>query len=225
MKALAGIVGDLERYILLSESVPGWTAGAEALLLARLSYSLPPDATIVEVGSFLGAGAILLAGPRRLRGSGMVHCVDPFDGSGDSFSIPHYKRILTGLDGGSQRDHFERNIHDCGLAAWVQTHQGRAEQVAQQWSKPIDLLFLDGDHSPNGALAAYESWAPFLKVGGIIALHNSDPLNHRPNHDGNRRIADHYIREPGFRNLSLSTGSSVFDVRLVTTTTFAVKAE
>jgi MMP 1-O-methyltransferase len=225
MEALAGIVGELERYILLSERVPGWTAGAEALVLARLSYSLPPDATIVEIGSFLGAGAILLAGPRRLRGSGIVHCVDPFDGSGDMVSTPHYQRILTGLRGGSQRDWFERNIHDCDLTAWVQIHQGRAEEIARHWATPIDLLFLDGDQSADGALAAYTGWEPFLKVGGIIALHNSDPENHRANHDGNRRVADDYIKEPRFRDLRLSTGVNVFDVRVVTTTTFAVKLQ
>ena len=79
----------LDDYILLSEGIPGWTRGEEAREFARISFSLPPETCIVEIGSFFGAATILLAGPRRLRGSGVVHCVDPFDCSGDLFSVPH----------------------------------------------------------------------------------------------------------------------------------------
>ncbi len=100
----------LDNYILLSEGIAGWTRGEEARELARISFSLPSEALIVEIGSFFGAGTILLAGPRRLRGSGVVHCVDPFDCSGDSFSVPYYQRILAEAGGGSLRDHFEKNI-------------------------------------------------------------------------------------------------------------------
>ena len=46
------------------------------------------------------------------------------------------------------------------------------------WITPIDLLFLDGDQSRKGVREAYNSWEPFLKGGGIIAVHNSAPENH-----------------------------------------------
>ena len=70
-----------------SQAIPGWTRDAEAVALAKLAYRLPRNAVIVEIGSFLGSGAVLLAGARKLRGSGRVHCVDPFNGSGDSYSV------------------------------------------------------------------------------------------------------------------------------------------
>jgi hypothetical protein len=203
----------LERYLRLSETVPGWTRGAEAQELARISYSLPEGAVLVEIGSFLGSGTILLAGPRRMRGSGTVHCIDPFDGGGDSFSVPYYQSVLAQFASGLMRDHFERNIRECGLAPWVEIHQGRAEEVAESWTTPIDLLFLDGDQSPASARKVYDRWVSFLKVGGVIALHNSEPANHRRDHDGQRLIAEQEIREPWF-----------CDVRLVTSTTLAVKA-
>src|SRR6202047_1066 len=78
---------ELELCLHQSETIPGWTRGEEARELLRISHSLAAGAIIVEIGSFFGAGTILLAGPRRIRGSGLVHCVDPFDGTGDSFSV------------------------------------------------------------------------------------------------------------------------------------------
>jgi hypothetical protein len=202
----------LELYLCLSETIPGWTRGEEARELLRISYSLSAGAIVVEIGSFFGAGAILLAGPRRICGSGLVHCVDPFDCTGDSFSVPHYQRILVEHGGGSLRDHFERNIHAAGLGLWVRIHQGRADEVARSWTTPIDLLYLDGDQSRKGVREAYDSWAQFLKPGGLIAVHNSAPDNHRAEHDGHRCIVEEEIKPPRYGN-----------VRLVCSTTFATK--
>lgn len=202
----------LELWLRLSETIPGWTRNDEARELLRVSYSLSPGAVIVEIGSFLGAGAILLAGPRRIRGSGIVYCVDPFDGTGDSFSVPHYRRILENIGGGSLRDHFERNIYDAGLSALVRIQQGRAKEVARTWTKPIDLLYLDGDQSRTGVRETYDSWVEFLKVGGIIAVHNSQPGDHPPDHDGHRCIVQEEIRPPNYH-----------DIRLVGSTTFAIR--
>jgi MMP 1-O-methyltransferase len=213
MTTLCPLAEELERWLRLSETIPGWTRDEEARELLRISHLLSPGAVIVEIGSFLGAGAILLAGPRRILGSGVVHCVDPFDGTGDSFSVPYYQRILEEVGGGSLRDHFERNIHDAGLGPWVRIHQGRADEVARIWTTPIDLLYLDGDQSRKGVREAYDSWAQFLKAGGIIAVHNSAPENHTAEHDGHRYIVEEEIKQPHYCN-----------IRLICSTTFATKA-
>jgi predicted O-methyltransferase YrrM len=141
-----------------------------------------------------------------------VHCVDPFDCSGDLFSIPYYQRILAEAGGGSLREHFERNIRKAGVGPWVQIHQGRAAEVARNWEVSIDLLYLDGDQSRAGAREAYEALAQFLKPRGVIALHNSRPENREPDHDGHRWLVEEKIAVPYFEN-----------VRLLRTTTFAIK--
>ena len=94
------------------------------------------------------------------------------------------------------------------MSAWVDVHQGGAEQVAARWSTPIDLLFLDGDQSPAGARAGYLAWARHLRPGGVIAVHNS--IATEPEHDGSRRLVEELIRPPDYR-----------DRRLVDSTTFA----
>jgi hypothetical protein len=125
---MTGGFDSLDDYIRLSEGIPGWTRGEEDRELARISFSLPAEARIVEIGSFFGAGTILLAGPRRLRSSGLVHCVDPSDCSGDLFSIPYYKRILVEAGGGSLRDHFEKNIRHAGVTGESYSRARRPSQ-------------------------------------------------------------------------------------------------
>jgi predicted O-methyltransferase YrrM len=194
----------------MSRRIHGWTRGEEAIALAELSRSLPPDAVIIEIGAFLGSSTVLLAGPRKLRGSGKVVSIDPFDGSGDAFSVPFYKEIIASLDK-SQRQCFDENIRRAHLEKWVEVFQERADEAARRWSRPIDLLFMDGDQSYEGVGLAYRSWAPFLKKGGILAVHNS--RSYERDHDGHTRLALEEVREPSY-----------FDVRCVGTTTFARKS-
>src|SRR5690348_7024173 len=60
--------GGLGRYIWRSRRVTGWTSGAEAVRLAQTAFEMPSHAVIVELGTFLGRSAVLLAGARKLRG-------------------------------------------------------------------------------------------------------------------------------------------------------------
>jgi len=186
---LTRVTDDVREFLECSAAIPGWTRGEDAEAVARASLALGHNPVIVEIGVFLGSCTVLLAGPRRRCGSGIVHCVDPFDGSGDAFSVPHYRRILDSLGGGSLRYHFDANIASAGLGDWVQVHEGRAAEIAANWTQPIDLLLLDGDQSPEGARSAYDAWAKFLKPGGILVLRNSGAHDYAEGHDGHRRLA------------------------------------
>jgi MMP 1-O-methyltransferase len=203
---------DLRIFLQRSEAIPGWTRGEDAEELARVSLSLGTNAAIVEIGAFLGSSTVLLAGPRQLRGSGKIHVVDPFDCSGDAFSVPYYHQILQSIGGGSPRSYFEANIRQAGLSDWVEVHRGRASEIAVHWLTPIDLLLLDGDQSPQGAREAYESWAPLLKPGGVIVLRNTRPRDYAEGHDGHRRLVLEKIVPPAYQ-----------DIRQVGSTTFARK--
>jgi GT2 family glycosyltransferase/predicted O-methyltransferase YrrM len=202
-------VEDLESYLRLSETIPGWTRNEEAGALARMAYSLEGNAVIVEIGSFFGSSSVFLAGARKLKGAGKVHCVDLFDGSGDSFSVPHYNAIISAFGGRSPREHFEKNVRAAGLDDWVELHQGDAAAIATDWTTAIDMLILDGDQSPAGVRAAYEGWSPWLKPGGVIALHNSAPRSYQPQHDGHYLVATEQIQPPHYTERHL-VGSITF---------------
>jgi MMP 1-O-methyltransferase len=196
-------------YLRLSERVAGWTRGPEAAALIRVAHELPGDAVIVEIGSFLGSGSILLAGARKLRRAGKVHCVDPFDASGDTVSVPEYRRILAGFTDTAQIDAFRENIRRAGLANWTCVHQGTAAEIGTHWSEPVDMLFMDGDQSPEGVSTAFSIWEPWLKPGGILALHNSNPREYAPDHDGHYRLREDLLSGADY-SLVEEAGSTTF---------------
>lgn len=196
-------------YVVYGFRIPSWLGRQEGLALASACYARPSNAVVVEIGSFLGRSAIMLAGARKTRGSGRVHCIDPFDASGDAFSVPAY-RAVADADPRPLRTRFQANIARAGLTDWVVVHEGTAATVAAAWTEPIDMLFFDGDQSPDGARLAYDAWEPFLRVGGLIALHNSNDRSYAPGHEGNRLLATGMVRPPRYD-----------DIRCIESTTFA----
>jgi predicted O-methyltransferase YrrM len=200
-------------YLQISRRIHGWFRHEEAEALACASYSLSGEPVIVEIGSFLGSSSVLLAGPRKVSGTGKVFCIDPFDCSGDAPSEPVYRHLLASLGGGSVRQRFEDNLRAANLSDWVEVRQGTASEIARNWTTPIDLLVLDGDQSREGARTAYDSWIPFLKCGGMIALHNSNDRVYANDHDGHRVLVVEEIVTPKYAG-----------VQLIGTTTLAIKA-
>lgn len=193
--------GRLATYLKQSSRIPGYTRGAEAVALSLMCYRLPAGAVVVEIGAFLGSSTVLLAGARKLRGSGEVHCIDPFDASGDPYSVPSYRAVASGHPA-SLRERLEDHIRQADLVPWVTVHQGTAESVSRTWRQSVDMIYLDGDQSPEGARRAYDCWAPFLKVGGIMAIHNSSAKAYEDGHDGQRRLVLETVRPPAYHQLS-----------------------
>jgi len=46
--------------------------------------------------------------------------------------------------------------------------------------EPIDMLFIDGDHTYEGVKADYELYSPLVRPGGIIGFHDISPHAHMP---------------------------------------------
>ncbi len=69
----------------------------------------------------------------------------------------------------------------------------------------MDLLFIDGGHSMAAAEADYHGWAPWVRVGGLLVIHDvfPDPADGgRPPYEIYRRA----LAEGGFAERSV-TGS------------------
>jgi MMP 1-O-methyltransferase len=165
--------------------------------LYRAAAALPPGATVLEIGSFLGASTILLAGALRHSGGGVVHAVDPFDGRGDAFAASVFAEIAA-QDPRPLADRFEANVERAGLRDLVRVHPTTAEELAEWWTEPVDLLLLDGDYSPAGARRAFELIEPHLAPGGVLALHGTADRDYEPDHDGNYRLRTERLMAPRF---------------------------
>lgn len=189
--------GSLGKYLAQARLIEGWTTPIELLALAEFCQDLPDNAQIVEIGSFLGRSSVVMAGSRKIQGSGKVYCIDPFDASGDSYSTTTYENIEK-KSKLSLRERFDQHVKLSNVQDWIEVHSGTAESVAKNWEKSIDLLFLDGDQSPIGARSSYDHWIPFLKCGGIIMIHNSGDRDYDVEHSGYRKLVLDLICEPHY---------------------------
>jgi predicted O-methyltransferase YrrM len=149
------------RFILRGDprcfEIPTHLTLRERLLLYRLGVGLPSRANLVEIGSYLGASACFLASAAREIG-GQVFCVDTW--CNDAMSE-------------GERDTHEDFVQNTQMyAAWITPLRGDSLSVARTFSTPIDLLFIDADHSYSAVKADLSAWAPKVRSGGWIVLHD-----------------------------------------------------
>lgn len=164
-----------KRLTLVLQSLPirhyrqieGWLTRAEAVGLYSLARGLPPGARIVEIGSWKGKSTYCLA--KGLR-DGVVVAIDPFDGAGEAGHV--YDRFKGDVPLVEQ---FRKNLAGHGLLNKVEIRAGRSGDFAGQVG-PIDMLFIDGDHSIDGCTYDFETFGPDVKSNGLLAFHD---YNHR----------------------------------------------
>lgn len=138
--------------------IPGYLHPLEGRLLYWLAGRVPEGGTAVEIGSFKGKSSSFLAA--GLVANARLYCVDtwqcdamPYDNREDVFDI--FKK------------------HTSPYASRIVPRRGISEEVAANWQDPVDLLFIDGDHSYEGCLTDIRAWLGHVKSGGWVAFHDS----------------------------------------------------
>jgi predicted O-methyltransferase YrrM len=112
--------------------------------------------TLVELGVAEGGSAMELR--HVMAPGGTLHLVDPYSpGSlGVSLELIVARRAVSSVDNGQVR--------------WW---RGLSSDIAARWSDRIDFLFIDADHSFEGVSRDWEDWAPRVRPGGHVALHDA----------------------------------------------------
>jgi predicted O-methyltransferase YrrM len=49
-----------------------------------------------------------------------------------------------------------------------------SNDAVEEWSLPIDVLFIDGDHSYEGCMDDWRNFSPYIKSGGWVFFHDCD---------------------------------------------------
>ena len=121
---------------------------------------------VVEIGVYEGASALALA--RTLGPDAELHLIDPFG---------HHPDALPGGWGASERATrllLARAGRSLGpRAPQIVWHVALSHAVAAQWSAPVDLVFIDGDHSEAGCERDWLDWSPLVARGGHVVLHDA----------------------------------------------------
>lgn len=159
-----------ERAWSRARGVPGFIGERElkALVLLALAAAAAPaggaDAVMLEIGSFKGKSAVALATVAQGLGLPPLVSVDPH--TAPSQTDP-------GLEEGSSYPAFVAAVERAGVRKWVEAHRETSAQAARSWTRPIRLLWIDGDHTWEGARADFDAFAPFLVPGGFVAVHDA----------------------------------------------------
>jgi predicted O-methyltransferase YrrM len=170
-------------------SIDGWLTIDEAITLFELARSLPDERPLaVEIGCWQGKSSVCLASGLEGKRAPRLVCIDPFDASGDAASAATYENRKDALEA-TLRSTFEQNLSAAGLRSLVDVTPGYSHEHAPQFAAPIDLLFLDGDHSEAAVRRDYDDWAPKVRPGGYLVLH--DVIH--PVHQGPRALVEQVI--------------------------------
>jgi hypothetical protein len=142
----------------IASQVPGWCTREQALALWDAATALPAGSSVLEIGSHKGRSTLVLAQAMQVSG-GTVHAVDPF--------------IEGRLFGGqSTRQLFEQHIAGAGLADVVELHAEYSGVLRPQWSRPIQLLYVDGKHD-YWTVRDDLRWGEHLPAGGQMLVHDA----------------------------------------------------
>ena len=145
--------------------------GGDVHLLEKYAGLLPDNSTIVEIGTYLGWSAVLLAkaSPNSAHvwtmdagvGPQIIHWLgEKIDDVEIAYkSVTDYTFNLAG-------------VQDKVTFLYGSSHPSTELHLAEWAKRPIDLLFVDGDHSYDGAMADLIAWAPMVREGGYMLCHD-----------------------------------------------------
>ena len=178
----------------------------EGLALFEAGLAGAATGPLLEIGTYCGKSAVYLGAAAQQRGS-VLFTIDHHRGSEEiQPGWDHHDPELVDPASGRMDSlpFFRRTMAEAGLEDVVIGIVGDSPTVAKHWSTPLGLVFVDGAHAEDLAMADYEAWAPKLAPGGLLAIHDVfvDPA------DGGRGPHRVYRRalDEGFSDAS-ATGS------------------
>ena len=129
--------------------------------------ALPPGSRVVEIGSYRGRSAIVLAlaAPDGVE----VVAIDPHAGNDRG------PQQIVGAPEEGQGDHevFLANLRAAGVSDRVRHVRRPSGEALGDVDDPIDLLYIDGAHRYGPALDDIRRWGARVAPGGTLLIHDS----------------------------------------------------
>jgi predicted O-methyltransferase YrrM len=132
----------------------------EAALLRRLAAT---RGCVVEVGVYEGSSSVQLVD--AMAPGATLHLVDPY--------VENALRSgWRGVERATRRT-VERAARRSG-GPRLRWHVCTSEEAAQGWNgTPVDVVFIDGDHTHEGARLDWDLWSPRVAPGGAVVFHDA----------------------------------------------------
>jgi predicted O-methyltransferase YrrM len=195
-----------QRLLDAARAAVGFMPDDEGLALFAAGREAAAKGPLLEIGTYCGKSAIYLGAAAR-EGRSVLYTVDHHRGSEENQAgwEHHDERLVDARTGRMDTlPFFRRTIEDAALEDVVIAVIGPSPTVAAHWATPLGLVFIDGGHAFDVALADYEGWARFVVPDGRLVFHDvfEDPADggQAPYEVWRRAVAD------GFTPVS-TTGS------------------
>jgi len=144
--------------LLTNKDASALIAAEEAVFLRELLAGMPAAGDIVEIGTHSGDGSTPIFLEHAAKTNARLFALD-------LFLSQDFKRKVEAMIAGTN----------------AEMVQGYSAEIGRTWAKEVAFVFVDGDHGyprtlPNGheSGVAYDilAWHPWLRVGGIMVLHD-----------------------------------------------------
>lgn len=121
--------------------------------LKMLAESLPAKPHIVNIGAGAGTSTLALL---ESRPDAIVTSIDVQENDSPYGCLSAEKAVVT----------------EAGLIARLTQICADSKELGANWLKPVDMVFIDGNHSYKGCKGDIQAWLINLKPGGIMAIHD-----------------------------------------------------
>lgn len=129
-------------------------------------------AVCLEIGSNIGESALLIASHKEVE---KLYCVDPF------YDEEQYKQFLNRIN---------------HLKSKIEIIRKKSCDIYNNFILPVDVIYIDGDHSYETVKNDLEFGYNIIKDGGFICGHDYGKA-----HNGVLKAVDEFIKE---KNLKIS---------------------
>lgn len=138
--------------------------------LLSIVQFLPTNATIVEIGTYLGGSTVRLAEAMPNASITTVDCCE----DGSNWNPPYNEYVQKYLVDQVllepvSKKHLFNNIARFSNITFI---EGYSPDCINNWDKEIDLYFEDGNHFNPYLKRNLMYWSNFVKVGGYLAAHD-----------------------------------------------------
>ena len=150
------------------DGVEGWLSEGQARRLWDRAAGVPPGGRVVEIGSYRGRSAIVLA--QAVAGAGVeVVAIDPHAGNDRGPQEIHG----TADEGEADNQAFRQNLARAGVEDAVRHVRLPSQDALGSVEGPVDLLYVDGAHRLRPAMDDIARWGARVRPGGRMLVHDS----------------------------------------------------
>jgi hypothetical protein len=150
------------------DGVEGWLSDGQARRLWDRAATVPPGGRIVEIGSFRGRSAIVLAQAVGARGVEVI-AIDPHAGNDRGPQEIHG----SSEEGEADNRAFRANLERAGVSDAVRHVRLPSAEALGEVRGEVDLLYVDGAHRLRPAMDDIARWGARVRPGGRMLVHDS----------------------------------------------------